>query len=64
MVADAVCSGPPSEVISMLMPKVAKWVLRAEVSPWAPSFSPKSYTDNQAGCLSMMMRNFLPYRVR
>ena len=49
-----------SEVISMLLPKVVKWVLRAEMIPWAPSFSPTSCMDTLAECLSMMMRNFLP----
>ena len=64
LVADAVYSGPPSEAISMLMPKVVKCVLRAEISPWAPSFFPTSYTDSLAEYLSMMRRNFLAYRVR
>ena len=49
-------SGP----ISTLMPKLALLVLRAEIIPWAPSFSPTSYSDDQAKCLSTMMRDFLP----
>ena len=53
-----------SEAISTLMQKVVWLVLRAEISPWAPSFFPTSYTLNHPEYLSTMMRNFLPYRVR
>ena len=63
LVADAVYSGPLSEAISKLMPKVVRWVLRAEMSPWPPSFFPTLYTDNQAEYLLTMMGNFLPYMV-
>ena len=57
-------SGPPSEATSRLMPNVVKWVLRAVIKPWAPSFLPTSYTDNQPEYLSTTMRNLLPYKVR
>ena len=46
--------------ISALMRKVVWLVLRAEISPWAPSFFPTSCKGDQAKCLSMMMRDFLP----
>ena len=43
----------------MLTPKVVKWVLRVEMSPWAPSFFPTLYTNNQAECLLKMVGDFL-----
>ena len=49
-----------SEAISTLTPRVVWLVLRAEISPWAPSFFPTSCKGDQAKCLSMMMWDFLP----